>query len=545
MNVTRIRNALARRMQRLKALIIPPPERPDYVRATHYFGDGWALNFLQIVDSASLKRDMAQIVEDGFNTVILVIPWRGLQTDHMVPAYDAFYLSQLKRCLAAADKAGLSVIVRLSYAHQILDRQPLSGLTAIQRLLTDPETQAAWLDYLERVHKVCNGYRCFWKAFVSWEEFWHSFWRWQLYTPEHRAQLAEEVGYNRFLDSLGLTNERRLPRPEEPDYNIFHQFMNARIREMYSAARTRIPELGIEIRVDMDRYEDGSGEVSWLESDNFTDIDVTRYTYWAPFMGAENRGELLSSDRALELLRHSLHRMTRGGGHRDHIVDQFNFVDDAPKFHGIHARIEPDQVSQFLEGAVPVMRQESAGYGIWAYRDYRQNVLYNPRFCMGLEGWRLARGSAVPMKNGGVRLANNAVLRQIIPARVAGLQNAVPFDRFDCIARTVGKSTPSGTLEVRLNSGKWFTLTPGAEGELEASIPVPRPVVLEDGIVIELRHSGTALSIDQLFLHHFVFRSGFRDEHNGPGDHHQQVVEFNQALASYSVAATLQAAQQD
>ena len=106
MNVTRIRNALARRMQRLKALIIPPPERPDYVRATHYFGDGWALNFLQIVDSASLKRDMAQIVEDGFNTVILVIPWRGLQTDHMVPAYDAFYLSQLKRCLAAADKAG-------------------------------------------------------------------------------------------------------------------------------------------------------------------------------------------------------------------------------------------------------------------------------------------------------------------------------------------------------------------------------------------------------------------------------------------------------
>ena len=138
-------------------------------------------------------------------------------------------------------------------------------------------------------------------------------------------------------------NERRLPRPEEPDYNIYHQFMNARIREMYLAARTRIPELGIEIRVDMDRYEDGSGEVSWLESDNFTDIDVTRYTYWAPFMGAENRGELLSSDRALELLRHSLHRMTRGGGHRDHIVDQFNFVDDAPKFHGIHARIEPDQ----------------------------------------------------------------------------------------------------------------------------------------------------------------------------------------------------------
>ena len=164
---------------------------------------------------------------------------------------------------------------------------------------------------------------------------------------------------------------------------------------------------------------------------------------------------------------------------------------------------------------------------------------------MGLEGWRLARGSAVPMKHGGVRLANNAVLRQIIPARVAGLQNAVPFDRFDCIARTVGKSIPSGRLEVRLNSGKWFTLTPGAEGELEASIPVPRPVVLEDGIVIELRHSGTALSIDQLFLHHFVFRSGFRDEHNGTGNHHHQVVEFNQALASYSEAATLQAAQQD
>ena len=541
----RLKNSLRYRLNRLKSLVAGSVEHPDYVRATHYFGGGWALNFLQVVDSVSLKRDMAQIVDDGFNTVILVVPWRGLQIDHMVPAYDGFYLAQLKRCLAAADKAGLSVIVRLSYAHQILDRQPLSGLTAIQRLLTDSETQSAWLDYLGRVNKVCIGHRCFWKSFISWEEFWHSFWRWQLYTPEYREQLAEEVGYNRFLDSLGLSNERRLPRPEEADYNIFHQFMNARIREMYLAARTRIPGLGMEIRVDMDRYEDGSGEVSWLESDNFTDLDVTRYTYWAPFMGAENRGELLSSDRALELLAHSLHRMTRGGGHRDHIVDQFNFVDDAPKFHGIHARIEPDQVSQFLEGAVPLMRRESAGYGIWAYRDYRQNVLYNPRFRMGLDGWRLSRGGATPLKNGGLRLANNAVLRQTIPARVAGLQNAVPFDRFDFVARTARQGTSSGTLEVRLNSGAWFSLVSGAEGELEVSIPVPRPVVLEDGIIIELRQSGAALSLDQLFLHHFVFRSGFRDEYNKPGNHHQQIVEFNKALSAYSEPTMLQADQQD
>ena len=226
----------------------------DYVRATHYFGDGWALNFLQVVDNDSLRRDFEQIREDGFNTVIIVVPWRGFQVDHYAPEYDPFYVEQLHRVMSAAQNARLAVIVRISYAHQILDVQPLSGLTMMQRLLTDPDTQAAWLDYCETVYRICSGYGCFRQCFLSWEEFWHAFWRWQLYKPEFRVELADEIGFSQYLSEQGIDDITCIPRPEEPEYDVFHGFVNHRIRQMHALASSRVPGLGIEIRVDKDRH---------------------------------------------------------------------------------------------------------------------------------------------------------------------------------------------------------------------------------------------------------------------------------------------------
>ena len=137
--------------RKLQPALSGPMLHPEFVCATHYFGEGWALNSLQVVDCDSLRTDMQKIVDDGFNTVIFVVPWRGVQTDHYSPHYEDAYLRQLERMLAAAQRAGLSIIVRLSYAHQVLDRQPLSGITTIQRLLNDSATQEAWLDYMARV----------------------------------------------------------------------------------------------------------------------------------------------------------------------------------------------------------------------------------------------------------------------------------------------------------------------------------------------------------------------------------------------------------
>ena len=521
---------LRRRLQRRRSWVAPR----GYVRATHYFGDGWALNFLQVVDSTSLEHDFAQIRDDGFNTVIIVVPWRGFQVDHYAAHYDPFYVKQLHRVMAAAQHARLAVIVRISYAHQILDRQPLSGLTMVQRLLTDPDTQAAWLDYCETVYRICAGYGCFRQCFLSWEEFWHSFWRWQLYQPEYREQLAEETGLASYLGGRGIEGIARVPRPEGPEYSAFHAFMNHRIRQMHALASTRVPDLGIEMRVDKDRLVNEDESVTWLCNDSFGDLPATRYTYWAPFMGAENKGETLDSEQALHLLAHALDEWTEGGKNPHHIIDQFNFVDDAPKFRGIHARIDDGQVSDFLRGAVPLLQSLSGGYGIWAYRDYRQNLLYNARFINGLAGWRLSSGRAVPQRGGGVRLSGGAVLRQVLPARIAGLQTAVGFDSLDLAVRLAGPPRGNACLSVRLNAGRWMTMPEAVNGESALNIQVERPVILEDGVVIELKQAGAPITLDHLFLYHVVFRGGFRRENGEASEHYEHVVAFNRALEQFS-----------
>lgn len=517
-------------LRKARTLVQGPPQHPQFVKAAHYLADGWALNFLQVVRPAQLREDFESIRGQGFNTIILVIPWRGFQVDHLVPAYDDFYIRQLERILAAADRAGLSVIVRISYAHQILDRQPLSGLTQMQRLLLDGETQTAWLDYCATVFEICHGFRCFRQGFLSWEEFWHAFGRWQLYRPEYREELMALTGFADYLQAQGLAPMERLPRPEEPGYRQFHGFVNACIREMFERAAARFPGLGMEIRVDKDRQVDADETLSWLSNDSYADLDITRFTYWAPFMGAENRGEILTAEQALSLLDHALGELSDGGKHCNHIVDQFNFVDDAPKFRGIHARIDERQMGEFLTGAAAQLVDKSVGYGVWAYRDYRQNLLFNPRFLMGLAGWYTPADGVAPRRRGGVRMAPGAVLRQVLPARVSGLQTAVPFDSLKLRAALGGRVQGEPELEVRINAGDWVPLEGAGYGELGVTLATERPLIMEDGIVLELRNRGRVLELETLYLFHHVFRGGIHNEYGEPAIHRELVAGFNRAI---------------
>ena len=101
-------------LHKLDTYLKGPPTHPVFVKAVHYFADGWVLNMWQVMQPQQLATDLRQIADDGFNTVILVVPWRGFQLDQLQPRYDPFYARQLHRALAAADKAGLSVIVRVA-----------------------------------------------------------------------------------------------------------------------------------------------------------------------------------------------------------------------------------------------------------------------------------------------------------------------------------------------------------------------------------------------------------------------------------------------
>jgi hypothetical protein len=518
-------------IRKLRTAIQGPKVHPPHIRAAHYFSDGWVLNFWQVMDPKKLNADLQQIIADGFNTIILVIPWREFQSDQFEPKYDPFYIKQLDRVMAAADRHGLSVIARVAYSHQLPEYAAISGLTQAQRLLTDLDTHSAWLAYLARVFEICHGYRSFRYGFLSWEEFWHAFARWQHYPLKFRTSLAEDTGFNAYLLRQGLSGVAAIPKVDEPEHKYFHAFINQRIEEMYEDALAVFPRLTMEIRVDKDKLLNTDGEVQWLGNDTYTGYEGTRMTYWAPFMGAANEGETLQVEQAIELLAHMLNEVTGNGDNINHVVDQFNFVDNAPKFRGIHAEIETGQVPAFLQAAAPLLAERSSGYGIWAYRDYRQNLIYNARFLMGIRGWTHSSGQHKLLHSGGIRLGQSATLRQVLPARVAGLQSAVPFNRFTLQVDVLQTLTPDHRLSVKINSTHWLPLELTENGTaLGLEIPVERAVVLEDGIVIELRNEGASLKIYTLSLYHYVFRGAIRLESGAPSTHHAALVNFNTQL---------------
>jgi len=518
-------------IRKLRTAVKGPKVHPAHTRAVHYFSDGWVLNFWQIMDPRKLNEDFTQLIADGFNTIILVVPWREFQCDQLVAKYDSFYIRQLDKVMAAADSYDLSVLVRIAYAHQIPEHPTLNGVIQAQRLLTDEDTQSVWLDYLKKVFEICHGYRSFRNGFLSWEEFWHAFNHWQAHSVDYRMKLAQSTGFSAYLEERGIGDINAIPKVGQAQYEHFHAFINHRIAQIYQQALSVFPGLAMEIRVDKDPLISPNKEIRWLSNDAHWNNSATRLTYWAPFMGARNTGETLTAHQALTLLDHMLNEVTNEGANPNQIIDQFNFVDEAPKFKGVHAEIDSAEVASFLCGAATLLATKSVGYGLWAYRDYRHNLLYNARFLMGMRGWNHSSGLCKPLPKGGMKLGVAATIRQIISVPVAGLQAAVPFDKLTLLAESSAPITADQQLSVKINSANWISLhrTAGGDG-FTLDIPVDQTVIIRNGIVLELRNDGASIKLGTLYLFHYVFRGAIRLESGEASTHHRALVEFNSQL---------------
>ena len=80
-------------------------------------------------------------------------------------------------------------------------------------------------------------------------------------------------------------------------------------------------------------------------------------------------------------------------------MDQFLFTDNMPGFEE-NPRLREEEIPLYLAGAADVLRGRTMGYGIWTYRDYGNNMLYNPQFALEKDGWTTAGGTSVVQRNG-------------------------------------------------------------------------------------------------------------------------------------------------
>lgn len=502
----------------------------NYLRAVNYFGRAQPLNFW---DSALLDEAPAHlesIRRDGFDAVILVIPWRGFQRTVVPSTFDDVNLGRLRRLLFMVRDAGLKYVIRISFPW---NNDPLSVGDADERtlgLFSRRDYREGWLDYVRTIRRISEAHSAFQFAFFSWEEF-PSIREHMAHRPfEQRLALAGSLGFRDYLaERYSLAEVSRqfgkpfasfsevyIPLPDCEAYRTYVEFVNYALATLLADGRAAWPKLGMQLRVDMDRTVIG-GENVWIENDLRLDDSGMRATYFFSSMYGHDQGEKLTAAEGLANLKWMLRRVSDEGRSRRHFLDQFIFHDESPQY-AHSARIHPDEMEAFLAGAGGLLERYSHGFAFWCYWDYRVNHLYNAAFLRGLLGWE-TRGEVTLGPDAEPRfvtLAPGAAVVQRMDPHAVGW--GTPFYetmRFALTARAAAgaahlRLTANGVTDVEID-----VANAQAQRQEVAFSPERHR---HDTVEVALENTGTTpVEVTDLNLWAFVYRHHIYDENGKPG----------------------------
>lgn len=372
-----------------------------FVKAVTYFGRGNPLNFWDQRFESYIDADFITLREEGFNTLILLVPWAGVQVTVVPPTYKSFILERIEFVMRKAVEHGLLTIFRVSYPHSF-DPTNVPVSTARCRLIMGADTsngiKDGWLDYMSVMNSIFlkeeyeNSYLY---SFTSWEDFMCliDLGRFLADPKENneRVAAAKEIGFNKFLmehyTSDELTDMYEGVEPgeyyipiwgtvTEKKYVAYIRFIDIKWWELVELGRSVHPNLSMEVRVDIER-----GVVPY--DLHFDDKGPPKLGYWSGYMGAAKRGHY-HAKKALQSLETVLVHST-GNGQSPLIVGQFNFQDNTA--HQKTRNFFVAECQEFLEQSSALLKKYSKGYGLWAYRNYRESEIFNGSFMLSLEGW--------------------------------------------------------------------------------------------------------------------------------------------------------------
>ena len=416
-----------------------------YLKSATYYSDDWVINFWNS-ESRHMDQELARIAQDGFNNIILVVPWREFQPGMSPCTYNQYAWDKLDRVMDAAAARGLSVMLRVGYtwdycgAGNVMDRY--------QGLMQEGTERSAWLEYVGRLYQAASSHENFCGGFLTWEDFWN-------FTDASASlgkgvkgrSMARDCGYvdyareNYELEELEEMYGHKLsgyddlyfPAKDSQARSVFYGFYDQFLNELLADSQTVFPGLSMEVRLDVDpvEHKDGSRE-GFMHSSTFPSGSAayTSAMYGIP-MGFMNEHERVTAAEALEKVPVFLNRLHVYSGGKPVYLDQFLFTDNTVGYEH-NAQLRDDEKSLYLEGVVPILKNSTMGYGIWTYRDYGDNKLYNAQFGLGQEGWRFSGGSSV-VRRGKTRQAKipgGAGIFQDIGNRMTGTTGKDTHVRF-------------------------------------------------------------------------------------------------------------------
>lgn len=373
-----------------------------YLKAVTYFSDAWPINFWS-TESPYMEAELAQIKKDGFNCIILAVPWREFQPDLAQPTqYTDYAMDKLHRIMKSAEEKGLWVSLRLGYTWDYYDADR-NVLSRYETLIYSDRTKEAWKNYAAKIYGEVSGYRNFHGGFLTWEDFWNypdsSFQTTDKRTRQNRAKTSGYIDYLKenydLTEISALYGERihsydslYLPGRQQPAAKLFYKFYDEFLVQLLKDTQAVFPRISMEVRLDQELLVDEEGDSYYYSHERTYGCGSASYTaaMISVPMGQVNRDETVTAAASIGALDTVLtHARTFNGG-KPLFMEQFLYTDNTREF-GHNARVLPEQVPAYITGMAPVLKKHGMGYGIWVYRNYGNYQTYNPQFALGLQGW--------------------------------------------------------------------------------------------------------------------------------------------------------------
>lgn len=173
-------------------------------------------------------------------------------------------------------------------------------------------------------------------------------------------------------------------------------------------------------------------------------------------------------------------------------VEQFLYVDNTPGY--VDGNIfSGNGLNEYIVKSADVFKRYAYGYGVWVYKDYCNNMLYNPQFALDTKGWEVTGKVSVENRDGSkaAKMSAGSELCQVIPVWRASVGMADIYEFvMDCNAKD------SGNITVRIGTQ---VQTVEVNGNEKVSLQFER----EDDMSLRIE-TGCEVFIDNVKLYNFV-----------------------------------------
>lgn len=408
--------------------------RPNqgYLKSATYYSDDWMVNFWN-GESDNMEMELKQIADDGFNSIILVVPWREFQPER--GSYNSYAIRKLHRVMNAADSMGLSVMLRVGYTWDYYpEGKPATA--RVDELPFEMRMRKQWMEYIERIYKEASSHKSFAGGFATWEDFWTFVNTATAYGNGKKSiERAMSSGYTEYIlksydieeireiyGNRGITEES-IYFPSKASYGLklFYEWYDEFLMELIEESQQYFPDLSFEIRLDGDRVLRHDGSTEWYTHEkSFSKLSSSYASamYGVPmFIG----GGRVSAGRALQGTQQALSFAALSG--KPVYVEQLLFTESTLGYEA-QAKIYPEEEPLYLQSVSGLLKSMTNGYGIWVYRDYGNNKLFNAQFGLSDKGWDMSGNVGIQERDGSnqARFAKGgSISQQLKPS--TGTQN--------------------------------------------------------------------------------------------------------------------------